>query len=809
MRLFPILLLLLAAIPAVADGDARERFRALFLQGDYAAAESVLADAAPANGAAHAETLFDLGVCALRTARFARAESMFRESVLTFDRLGAGMTSSAAIAREGLATVLIEQGNVLEAESVLERSYLDRRAYWGEDHPQTLRTLNLLAALMRNEERDDEAVALYRRVLRGFRRLYGNVHPMTAAAVQNLGISLLETQDPFTVEIMFRQGLYILTQIHGETHPALAEPLCGLGQVFDLTNQPDRAADAFGEALDLLDSTEDGSPRTTILAVTALTGLARLDLEAGEADDAVDRLEDAVARFDRMRSRTGADTEPATFMASPRPLLAHALLTLGRGDEAWDVLEEGRGFLDRDSAYPATARIRSLGRELFRLESALAEIDATLDSDLVARRNACLAERARLMDQDRTAARLGRRSGGEPGDGLPPGTAVIGWLETTLARGAPARWVFCIKPGTAPVWHRLADIGAGESRGLIAAFRDGARSRELFDDRGSAAAAALWQDRFAPVDAHLEGVSTLGIVAVGDMATVPFAALGPAGGPVLIDRFRLMVGSAARAFRTPNAPDAPQTARPLRVLVIADPAYSSDPDVPHTQLSGPVLRSILGRNREALSSLPRLPGTLAEARAIERRFPGARILLGAAANESALRETADTGALERYDIIHLGAHALIDVVAPDRSAVALTPIGAAAPSASTVADDGLISAREIRLGWSLNADVVVLSGCETGLGLSTADEGVLGLTDALLSAGARTVVSSLWKVDDAATSRLMEFFYEELQRRGLDGDGPHEALRVAQRRLRDTTSASGGRPFAGAWAWGGFVISGR
>jgi CHAT domain-containing protein len=89
--------------------------------------------------------------------------------------------------------------------------------------------------------------------------------------------------------------------------------------------------------------------------------------------------------------------------------------------------------------------------------------------------------------------------------------------------------------------------------------------------------------------------------------------------------------------------------------------------------------------------------------------------------------------------------------------------------------------------WQLDADLVTLSACETGLGQKSVGDGFLGFTHVLLKAGARSLVVSLWKVDDAATALLMTRFYENLlgQREGLKAPlGRAAALREAQQWLR-------------------------
>ena len=98
-------------------------------------------------------------------------------------------------------------------------------------------------------------------------------------------------------------------------------------------------------------------------------------------------------------------------------------------------------------------------------------------------------------------------------------------------------------------------------------------------------------------------------------------------------------------------------------------------------------------------------------------------------------------------------------------------------------------------------DLVVLSACETGLGTVAGGEGVFGLQRAFHLAGARTVVASLWKVDDTATRKLMRLFYSKLWEQGMPAA---EALRQAQLTVLSEAVGSGDRPYY----WAGWVLSG-
>ena len=118
-------------------------------------------------------------------------------------------------------------------------------------------------------------------------------------------------------------------------------------------------------------------------------------------------------------------------------------------------------------------------------------------------------------------------------------------------------------------------------------------------------------------------------------------------------------------------------------------------------------------------------------------------------------------------------------------------------------DDGYLTAEEI--GWLdlSNAQLVVLSACETGLGESKSGEGLIGLRRAIMGSGARTVISSLWTIPDDSTKVLMKSYYTNLWSNGM---GPERALRAAQLSMLKENRRVNGKPRPSAW--GAFVLDG-
>lgn len=816
-----------ASDPAAPPPTAPE---ILFRRGDYAAAATAfaadLAARSPADEVGRGRLHFDLGACRLRLGQLAEAEHQMHRAVLLLDAQGPGLAAEAAAAREGLATVLIAQGNMIEAEEVLELSLAARRALWDNGHPQVLRTLDLLACVHWLDGDPQRALDLYVQVMSGLRAIHGNVHPLTATTAQNIGAMQMELSTDFAAELMFRQAAYITDVLYGEGHPEMVAPLCGLGDIMARAGMLDRAQSFYAQALATVSARRSSGIDDTHERVRSLVGLARVKVAQDHPDQALPLLREAAARHDRLRAVAGGDMEAATVGGSPRPLLAHALLLLDRPAEAWRELEGGRGRL---LAAWRDARGDSLRAVQLDIEAHLASgPDPEERRRLESRWSECDAEFTA-----RAAAGLGGVAAVslESARGvLGAAEAMVGWLDVPLAGGRRATWVYVLTEGGIPRWRRLPDQPLREAPKLLHRYREAVAGASLQDDRWEALADSVWTQRFAPIAPMLAGKRRLLVVTAEPMGGIPLAPLGPRGGPMLLERCELQAASSAHGFTLPAASTALLRTRPA--LVVADPPYSgrevalatrtgaicsggtavTEPLAPASLDTAPsmpdraLLRSALGNNRAALDRLPRLTASRDEAAAIRSAFPAGPTLLGAAASEAGLNGLARAGELTRMGLVHLATHALVDGRAPDRSALVL----ADRANRAGASEDGLLTSREVRLGWQLDADLVTLSACETGLGRQTYDDGMLSLTASFVAAGARTVVSSLWKVEDRATATLMSLFYEELARAGT---GDREitvagALRAAQLRLRDHKTVGGTNPWSAPWAWGGFVAYG-
>ena len=182
-----------------------------------------------------------------------------------------------------------------------------------------------------------------------------------------------------------------------------------------------------------------------------------------------------------------------------------------------------------------------------------------------------------------------------------------------------------------------------------------------------------------------------------------------------------------------------------------------------------------------------LPLNESEVDNIAKRFANNRVLKGKQTKESDLKGMN----LTPYRYLHFSTHGLINTENPDFSRILLTP-------ADT--EDGCLNLYEI-FDLELNADLVSLSACETGLGKLVRGEGMVGFTRALMYAGTPSVILSLWNVADESTKNLFVNYYSELSQNGADKYLP---LRAAQLHMIQQ-----GGEYANPFYWAPFIFIGE
>jgi CHAT domain-containing protein len=298
----------------------------------------------------------------------------------------------------------------------------------------------------------------------------------------------------------------------------------------------------------------------------------------------------------------------------------------------------------------------------------------------------------------------------------------------------------------------------------------------------------------APIDGVKVG--RLWIVADGTLQYLPFAAMPlPQSSQLLLNRYEVTMLPSASVLAALRAQSKPRRALHGPVAVFADPVFQpNDERVRHTT-DGPLARNpAMTRAAEdsGVAAFPRLYFSRQEADAIASFDVGGRVWR--AVDFDADRRHVLQRGLEQYSIVHFATHGLLDSRNPELSGIVLSLVGSDGRPI-----DGFLRLEEI-YNLKLNANLVVLSGCQTALGREIRGEGLVGLTRGFLYAGAPRVMASLWSIRDRATAEFMRRFYEALLKEGL---APSDALRRAQ------LSMSHDPQWKDPYYWAAFILQGE
>jgi CHAT domain-containing protein len=336
----------------------------------------------------------------------------------------------------------------------------------------------------------------------------------------------------------------------------------------------------------------------------------------------------------------------------------------------------------------------------------------------------------------------------------------------------------------------------------------------------AAAAGALSQMVLGPATAQL-GQKRLLIVSDGALQYIPFASLPVPGPEGLASTYQPLTAN-HEVVSLPSASTLAVLRRDVTkrkpalktIAVFADPVFvGDDPRVRDSMTRHKILpastavasarpatvrsaveRSALesGWDGEALS-MSRLPFTRREAEAIKTLVPAA--YRDEEVDFAASLSNATRTDLSQYRIVHFATHGFLNSRHPELSGIVLSLVDEAGRD-----QDGFLRAHEI-YDLKIPAELVVLSGCRTGLGKEIRGEGLIGLTRAFMHAGAARVLVSLWDVNDEATAELMTRFYGRLL--GREKLSPAAALRAAQ------VSMARDKRWSSPYFWAGFTLQGE
>lgn len=712
-----------------------------------------------------AATWHNLGVSLLSVGREISAEAAFGKALAI--RRSIGETEGAANSSALLAQVLTQRGRLGEAQLLLEEALLIQQSLQNEvGQAQVLERLAFVeqksgqfaggdatfsAALAIYERRGERLRVAYTLAERGWLRLSGGLAG--------------ERPDLEAAHALFRE----LREPVGE-----AFSLLGLAEATRAGGRLETALALAREALDKVESLRD-KLSSSMLRQTFLHGRRRyfevpiqilMELHARQPGAGFDRAAFEISELARSRALLDLLAEARSAPALPEAP-GHRELEELAGQISAKRFERLRLPAGTDDS-GLQNEIREL---LLRYEN--------LEAHLIASRQAGdPLPKARALGAAEAQAQLG--------DG-----SLL--LEFFVGEERSYLWVVgndLFRSFELPARREIESL----ARQLAALWGSG--DQALAAIQGPLVARAVSQMLLGQA-AGLLADRRLVVAADGIVNYLPFGALpqpdsGPAARPLIADHEVVAIHSIS-VLAQQRRSLAHRGPAPSRLVVVADPRYRRTPrdssagEIPPAWPSPEVHRAAAA---VGIGELPDLPFSRLEAESLLALVPPGlrRELLGFDAS----RQNVLSGALGRFQIVHFATHGLLDTQLPQLSSLVLSQV-----DRQGELQDGFVAAYEIER-LSLAADLVVLSACRSGLGEEVQGEGLVGLSQSFLVAGARQVAVSLWAIDDRSTSELMVAFYRAMLQ---DGRSPAAALREAQMAMQEKYPAS-------PYRWGAFVIFG-
>jgi CHAT domain-containing protein/tetratricopeptide (TPR) repeat protein len=690
-----------------------------------------------------------------------------------------------ADALNNLALLRREMGDFKAALALFRRALALRGEILGERHPDYATSLGNLALAHHDLGDHDAAFPLYERSLRLRKEVYGERHPQYANALNNLAFLHMEMGDPRAALPLFEKALALRKEAPGEGHPDYATSLANLASAHAAMGDRRAALPLCEKALALRSRRMGGRHPSRAISLAQLAGLY---LDMGRPGAALPLQEEALRLTLRYLNDSASVQSERQQLAAADALRGRLNLRLSIPEEAghfshshvlaWKgasfSAQLTRRIFLQSRADPATARIaeelREAARSLARLSSRSGPGVRERLRELTVLKEQKEARLAELSEPFRDLLRPPDSEGFRRS--LPPGVLLVDFLAYAgYDPGRPARVQKWQRRLAAWVVRRDAPAARIDLGPIRPIEEDIDAWREAIARGGGGPAPARLRERvWSPLERHLAGAKLILISPDGALGKLPFAALpGRVKGTYLLEEVPLAVLPVPRALPRLLKPAAGKPS----LLALGGVDYGDG----------------------ALAQWQPLPATASEADAVAALFRshfkgGVSALAAAKATASAVRE-----ALPRHHFAHLATHGYF-APASMRSALGrddkggsdgdgvtgwspgllsgLVLAGANRPASE---DGGTLTALEIAEMDLSGVELAVLSACQTGLGQEAGGEGMLGLQRAFAVAGCRSVVSSLWSVDDAATGVLMERFYHHLWGKRLSR---LEALRQAQ-----------------------------
>ncbi len=709
----------------------------------------------------------------------------------------------------GLAYSQTDKDKALDFYQQALTSY---RTLYGENDPRIAIVSINLGILDRDLERYDDAIHHFQKALGIWNTVHKDAHPAKAIALYNLGQTYLRLHDDKGAADFYEQSLRTYRQCYGNKHPEIASVLNAIGNLQLAHAEFDEALASYQAALqaNVIDFDEPDPKlnpalenyysgarllHTLLFKAEAFESrYTRKTLKFADLQDALDILVRCDSLIDQLRQHSANESDKlllgviATEVYSDGVRIAYlAGLNAIRKEQyfrrAFYFAEKSKGAVLLESISEANAKSfagipSNLLEEEKELKSALAVIAQKLaekptPEEEKSLRDASFGLKRRYeafiaqLEKDYPAYFNLKFNSTTPSIPdvqalLDDHTAVVSFF---IDDKNGQLYIFLVRNHQYRVWQRALPASFDK---YVTGLRNGLYFQEINTYKSSAY--ILGRTLLPPLPSS---VSDLVILPAGRLGLIPFETLLTADPgketdyrqlPYLLNAYNIRYEfSAGLLLQKSSVPPVETTPS---ILLCAPVAFTDRP------------------------YLGRLPGTEQEVSEIAQLFAGRNLSTTTYTHEEADEELIKTKPLEDFRFVHFATHGMVDEGSPELSRIFLQ---------SGAHDDGNLFAGEI-YNLELNANLVTLSACQTGMGKLVRGEGVIGLSRALVYAGAKNILVSYWNVADQSTAVLMKEFYRNL----LEHPETHysHSLRQAKRQLLNHEN------FAAPFYWAPFILIG-
>lgn len=748
------------------------------------------------NDSATARASGNLALLMSALGNFEDAEKLYKRALEIMEKVEGPESHHAAIAMSNYALFLIGRGNFVAARRLNHKALAIMEAIYGPEHAKIWTSLNNLSLQLEAEDNLPEALKYLQRAQAILEKTKGPNHPDTAHGLGNLAVMLFKMGEEGSALPLQQRAIAIMEKTHGTGHYATTNAMRNLALIHQRLENYDTSLDLLIRSIRAsLDHLDRELPN-----LTEAGRLQLLQISSNPEDLIGSHFKQGGSRSDEVYSLYLQWKGKATRLLQSN-------------------IQMGRVHLN-DEMTAKKSRMQVLSKSLSELIMLpLSEQEDGHSQKIGGMRQERLALERDLNQALKLDLVLATPSVQEIQAQMEPGTVLLDFFVGHRV------FVWILPSQGAPQIGHISpteELAKLQAKFLAKSVRRGGRTLDAEEeDLGKEFFDLLW----APLAEAVGEAATVIICPDGFLCELPFGILQAADGIYLLEKhkFLYLADATQAAMAQDRAAD-----KEGSLLAVGGVNFFRRDEAPKDS----AVESVVSTRSRIGSSWSSLPSTRDELRTLndlhdyvlEWQTPMS-VIEGKAATEERIRKELPG---KRY--IHIATHGYFE---PDHlpsllldaeekqaeaelgeqiQAVGLLPgllsglvFAGVNGEPDPNRDDGYLSAEEIQYLDLSTCDMVVLSACETALGSARAGEGLMSLRRSFSVAGADTVVSSLWKVDDQATAVLMKDFYTNLWEMDMPGgDALHQA-RLRMLRRNRLENAGDAMPHT----WGAFVLSGN